>query len=352
MDDITRSQRMTMADIARLAGVSPSTVSRALSDNPLVNAKTRERVQALARAHNYRINVSARNFRLRRSNTIAVVAPADPRTGHYAADPFVMDLLASIADTAAEASLELLLAKGDPHRDWHAELIAACRADGILSIGRAIPPAQLRELASRGAPLVVWGARGAPDDVVCTVGSDNEAGGRAAAGHLLALGRRRIVFVGDPGIPEFRHRLDGYEAALHDAGLSVRSDFIVDVAMSEADIAARLGDRFARLSDFDGVFASSDLLAMAAIRALGERGLRVPHDVAVIGFDNTRLAAYSTPSLSTVDQRIAEGGRLMMASLRRLIAGEGCESHTIAPRLIVRGSCGGGPVRPAAYADA
>ncbi len=339
MDDRTKSkQRLTMAELARLAGVSPSTVSRALSNNPLVNHETRARVQALAREHNYQINISARNFRLRRSSTIAVVAPTDPHTGRFAADPFVTDLLASIADTAADRGYEVLLVKGGSERDWHADFIAACRADGIAAIGGAIPEAGLRELRERGAPLVVWGIW-QPEDV-CTVSTDNRAGGAAVANHLIGLGRRRIAFLGSPETPEFGMRLQGLRDALeaHMPGSGARVD-VIDLPASDTHLETRLAPALKDL-DADAVFAASDLLALAAIRALEENGRRVPEDVAVVGYDNTRLAAYSSPSLTTVDQQIAQGGRLMVDCLREIIAGDASYARTLSPRLVVRGSCG------------
>ncbi|MEO0421665.1 MAG: LacI family DNA-binding transcriptional regulator [Pseudomonadota bacterium] len=339
MDDKIKSkQRLTMAELARLAGVSPSTVSRALSNNPLVNHQTRERVQALAREHNYQINISARNFRLRRSSTIAVVAPADPHTGRFAADPFVTDLLASIADTAADRGYEVLLVKGGTHRDWHADFIAACRADGIATIGGAIPEDGLRELRERGAPLVVWGIW-QPEDV-CTISTNNRAGGAAVARHLLSLDRRRIAFLGDPKTPEFAMRLQGLRDALdgQQPGSGDRVT-VIDIPASDEHLEARLAPALATL-DADAVFAASDLLALAAIRGLEESGRSVPEDVAVVGYDNTRLAAYSSPSLTTVDQQIADGGRLMVDCLRQIIAGECADPHTLTPRVVVRGSCG------------
>ncbi|MEO0972053.1 MAG: LacI family DNA-binding transcriptional regulator, partial [Pseudomonadota bacterium] len=287
MDDKTKSNdRLTMAELARLAGVSPSTVSRALSNNPLVNHKTRDRVQALAREHNYRINISARNFRLRRSDTIAVVAPADNSTGRFAADPFVSDLLASIADTAADHGYELLLVKGGVSRDWHADFISACRADGILAIGAAISDGGLAELRARGAPLVVWGIQ--PSDGACSVSTNNRGGGAMVARHLHGLGRRRIAFLGESHSLEFSRRLAGLREGLDalEAGAGQRVP-VIDLPPNDRDLETRLAPAIDAL-DVDAIFAGSDLLALAAIRVLEESGRRVPEDVSVVGYDNIR----------------------------------------------------------------
>lgn len=339
MDEIQKTpRRLTMAELARLAGVSPSTVSRALSNNPLVNQKTRERVQALAREHNYRINISARNFRLRRSNTIAVVAPSDPTTGHFAADPFVTDLLASIADHAADAGFEILLVKGGEGRDLHADLIAACRADGILAIGGAVPREAIAELRDHHAPIVAWGAAGV--EGICCVSTNNYEGGRIVAAHLHRLGRRRFAFVGSEGQPEFARRLEGFRDALRElAGDLADRVAVIDVSPTDEQMGTQLIDALAAHQP-DGVFAGSDLLALASVRALAVRGRSVPDDVSVVGYDNIRLAAYGATSLTTVDQQIADGGRHMVECLRRLIAGERCAAPTLKPRLLVRDSCG------------
>lgn len=332
-------RRLTMAELARMAGVSPSTVSRALSNNPLVNQKTRERVQALAREHNYRINISARNFRLRRSNTIAVVAPSDPVTGRFAADPFVTDLLASIADRAADAGFEILLVKGGENRDLHADLIAACRADGILFIGGAVPEATLADLRDQGAPMVGWGA--SPVDGICSVSTNNYEGGRLVAHHLHRLGRRRFAFVGRTATAEFRRRLEGFRDGLRELGgdLADRTE-VIEISPTDREMTEHLADALSARA-VDGVFAGSDLLALAAVRALALHGRRIPDDVSVVGYDNVRLAAYGCLALTTVDQQIADGGRLMVDWLRRLIAGERYAPGMLTPRLIVRDSCGG-----------
>ncbi|MEM9493783.1 MAG: LacI family DNA-binding transcriptional regulator, partial [Myxococcota bacterium] len=178
-----------MADIARLAKVSESTVSRALRDSPLVNQRTKDRVRAIARQHNYQVDTSARNFRLGRTQTVAVLIPLSSKSQQSISDLFFLDLLGSIADALVEAGYDLLLSKPSGE-DWNARFLESRRADGILVIGQAGHHEVIQGLARQQAPLVVWGGQ-LDGQLYCTVGSDNESGGFRAVKHLLDLGRRR-----------------------------------------------------------------------------------------------------------------------------------------------------------------
>ncbi len=331
-------RRLQMADIARLAGVSVSTVSRALSGCPVVNAVTRERVAELARSLNYTINIGAKNLRLQQNRTVAVVVPYEASTGQHVSDPFFLRMLGSIADALTERGFDMLLSRVDAEQlGAAAALYDTGRAVGVILIGQWHHHDQLNELAARRVPLVVWGAALA-DQIYCTVGGDNRAGGEAATTHLIRLGRRRIVFLGDPELPEVAQRFDGYRSALALHERPFDPALVVPVAfVAERGRQAVQGLIDAEV-DFDAIFACSDVLAMTAVGTLRESGRRVSEDVAIVGYDDIEMAAYYNPPLTTVRQSIDAGGKALVDSLFTLIQGQRAPPRVLPTELIIRSS--------------
>jgi DNA-binding LacI/PurR family transcriptional regulator len=333
-----------MSDIARLAGVSESTVSRALNNNPLINEKTRERIQKIARSMNYKVNESARNLRLRRSHTISVVINTGKVGGQSFSDPFMIDMIGAIADQLAQHQYDLLFSSSIvTSEDWHDYLLGSRRADGVIVIGQGTDDSPLRELHKFGDPLVVWGGTHKPGSDYCIVSSDNQMGGCKATEHLIGLGRRRIVFLGDIAHPEIDARYRGYRVALGSAGLEAGERHI-DVAFSiESGYQSVMELLRGGAPDFDAFFAASDNIAMGAIKALQASGFKVPSDVAVVGFDDIPIAPFYTPPLTTVRQSIHRGGELLVDKVMQLVAGKKVESEVLPTELVVRASCGADP---------
>jgi DNA-binding LacI/PurR family transcriptional regulator len=330
--------RLQMADVAKAAGVSASTVSRALSSSPLVNEQTRERIKALAAQLNYSINVGAQNLRLRQNRTIALILPFDFRTAQSASDPFFLSLLGSVVDALTARGYEMLLSRIDAEQlDRVSQLVQTGRAAGVIVVGQWHQHHLLNQMGTDGVPMVVWGAR-MPEQSYCTVGSDNVAGGLLATEHLLGLGRKRIVFLGDTELPEVAQRFSGYRSAIEkaqlafDPALSVPTPFISDSGKNAIDLLLR------RQIDFDAVFACSDLLAMTAIQALQARGLKVPTDVAVVGYDDVALSSYFHPSISTIAQGMDQAGEVLVTTLLERLAGGKPQARFVDTRLVVRQS--------------
>jgi len=336
-----KRRNIKMDDLAELAGVSKSTVSRALSDSHLVRKKTRDKIKELAKEHNYRLNVNARNFFLKERLTIAVLMPNTNNANRRILDPFFLELLGNIADALNEAGHELLLAKSSAQSvNWIEEYTKLQRCDGMILIGQGSEHEKINQLWQTFDAFVVWGAK-LPDQQYCSVGSDNFSGGKMAAEHLLSLGRKRVVFLGDTKLPEVSLRHKGYLAALEQAGIvpddavEVNTPFESDKAFSATVNLIKRGIKF------DSIIAASDVLAMSAIRALKQYGLEVPDDVSVIGYDDIMLASFYNPALTTVRQNCGEGGHQMVKKLLSILDGEEPESVLLPTELVIRSSCGG-----------
>ena len=336
--DQTERRRLQMADIARLAGVSVSTVSRALNGSPLVNAETLARVATLARELNYSINLGAKNLRLQRNQTIAVVIPYDATSRQHISDPFFLAMLGSLADALTDRGYDMLVSRVDAESlDAAAQLYDSGVALGIVLIGQWRHHDQLNALAARKVPLVVWGAQ-LPQQLYCSVGGDNVLGGRLATEHLLDQGRRRIVFLGDPQLPEVAHRLKGYRQAL-------RANKVPEATALELAVPFDVGSArvaFEALLDsgvvFDAVLGCSDLLAITAMQVLRERGLRVPQDVAVVGYDDMPLAAYCDPPLTSISQPVGQAGIELVDALLAVLQQQPVAPRTLPVSLVARRS--------------
>jgi DNA-binding LacI/PurR family transcriptional regulator len=340
MNKRRRTAPAKMSDIARLAGVSPSTVSRALAGSPLVTAAKREEIHRLARERGYVVNSTARNLRLQRTQTLGVVIPLAHETSQPLSDPFFMEMLGHLADAITQRGYGMFLQKiVPPMDDWLPNLIGSQRADGIIVIGQSTEHAALEAAALVYKPLVVWGGHFAAQSY-CTVGTDNVGGALAAVEHLIRLGRKRIVFVGDPAVPEIGLRYEGYRLA-HERAPRLRAPPHLVPAHLTADTAYEAVRAFIGSGGgFDAVFGATDVIAMSALRALTASGLNVPRDVSVVGFDDIALASHANPPLTTVRQDLERGARTLVDLLFRRMAGEDTPSATMPAELVVRESSG------------
>jgi DNA-binding LacI/PurR family transcriptional regulator len=332
------NKRLQMADIARMAGVSTTTVSRALSGSALVNKATRKRVTELARSLNYTVNAGAKELRLGHSNTVAVVVPYSINMRQALSDPFFLGILGSIADALTERGYDMLVSRIDEENLQLASTpYDSGRAMGIILIGQWHHHDHLNQLAARGVPLVVWGAQ-LPNQLYCTIGCNNIEGGRLATEHLLARGRRRIAFFGDTDLPEVAQRYEGYRQALHNAGVPLDPTLVSRASFLAASARDAVTQLKAQGVVFDAIFCCSDLLAMAAISALRDLGLRVPQEVAVVGYDDVVLAAHYHPPITTVRQPIDAGGRALVTALLSFLENVAPRSQVLPTELIVRSS--------------
>lgn len=327
----------SLADLAKLAGLSTSTVSRALAGSPLIRLETRERIAALAREHGYRPNVVGRNLRTGRTQAIAVILPLGHEVGQPVSDPFFITLLGFLADALSQRGYDLLLSRVIPSDgDWLARMTDSGRVDGVLVIGQSNQIDTIEAVAARYQPLVVWGAA-FPGRLQCTVGTDNRAGGELATRHLLDAGRRHLAFFGNPNFPELGERYEGFLAAHRQLGISPPAH-VLPVHLTPQTAYETIGEFLDDGAAIDGVVAATDIIAMSAIRALTERGVSVPEDVAVVGYDDLEIAIHASPALTTIRQNLHAGAEAMVDLLMRRLSGEVSASMVLQPELIVRDS--------------
>lgn len=327
-----------MADIAKLAGVHASTVSRALAGSSLVAKKKRDLILKVAREQGYVVNSSASNLRLRRTQTIGVVIPLGHEAGQALSDPFFMQMLGHLADEITQRGFGMFLQKIlPPMDDWLPRLIASHRADGIIVIGQSTEHAALEAVSSKFRNIVVWGGH-FEHQSYCTVGTDNIGGARVVVEHLIRSGRRKIVFLGDPSVPEIGLRLEGYKFALGKAPRGTAPARVVPAHMTADTAYESMRALIGEGGQFDAVFGATDVIAVSAIRAIIASGLSVPKDIAVVGFDDIAMAAHVHPTLTTMRQDIARGARILVDLLFRRLAGEDAPSATMQPELVVRES--------------
>ncbi len=327
----------TLADIAAIAGVTPATVSRALSGNARISPATRHRVMEIAGRHGFQINQTARNLRLGRTHSVGVVIPLGHESAQRVSDPFYTALIGHLMDGLARREHAMLLSAVTPHDSaWLANLSRSGRVDGIIVLCQSDQQSVLRAVGRSYKPLVVWGESGADDQDYCCVGTDNRRGGRLATEYLIAAGKQRIAYAGMTDIPELAARHDGYLDALRAAGLHPGPYLEVPLAFNPS--APGLHDLVAAHLDVDAVFAASDMIAMGLIRALTGGGRRVPDDVAIIGYDDVSLAAHATPALTTIRQNLSLAADVILDLLFDRIAGRDAPSRRIPLELVSRQS--------------
>ena len=327
-----------IADLAKIAGVNPATVSRALSGKGYVSEKTREKIQEIARKHNFRPNRLARNLRTQQTLAVNVLIPLGHEQAQHLSDPFFSTILGYLADGLTDKGYELILSKVIPDSDdWLDAYVDSGRADGVIIVGQSDQSDVLDRVSERYRPLVAWGGY-YPGQSHCSVGSDNFLGGALAANHLVERGCKKIAFFGDPVALEIRQRFEGCKSELEKHGLKGQPHvFPIHLAedLSDEDIL-----NFLDMGDMnpDGIVAASDVIAMSALGALAEHGRDVPDEIKVVGYDDLPTAMQSSPRLTTVRQDFETGARAMVDCLLKRMAGEDTASIVMKPELVVRRS--------------
>lgn len=331
-------RKLQMSDIAKLAGVSTATVSRALNGSEAIRPETRERIMALAQAHQYTVHAGAKNLRSGENRTLGLVIPYRASLRMQVTDPFFLSMLGHLADAMTEAQYDLLLSRVNAdHLDECAALYDSGRVAGMVVVGQWDQHDQLNTLAKRHVPLVVWGAQ-LPDQLYCSVGSDNLKGGYEATMHLIQQGRRHIAFMGDYHSGEAKFRYDGYCRALQQQGLPLNPALVIPSPFTPLEAQQAMHQFCALQQPIDALFAASDLIAINAMGVLNARGFKVPEDVAVVGYDDVDAARHSFPPLSTVHQPLDLAARALLQCLQEVMQGRQPAPRQLNSPLVVRAS--------------
>jgi LacI family transcriptional regulator len=327
------SRTVTLEQVARHAGVSPSTVSRILNGTAVVSDDKKQAVQEAIRTLGFVPNPVARGLAGGRTLSIGVVTQAID-------SPFYGAALRGIEDTLGAAGYSPLFVSGHWRADEEArciEVLRARRVDGLIVLTGRLSDAALRALA-RQLPVVVTG-RTLKAPGLAALDFDNPSGARLATEHLLALGHRRIAFIGgDPLHPDAREREAGFRAAFAQAGLAVDPALVEEGGYHEEGGRQAIERLLGAGRRFTAVFAANDQMAFGAALALHRRGLHVPRQVSLVGFDDLASAQYSIPPLTTVHQPVMDLGHAAAAAMLALLGGERPPLALPAPRLVVRES--------------
>jgi len=336
--------KATSFDIAYYAGVSQSTVSRALRDSHLVNEKTRAKVKKIAKELNYTVDKNASNLSSQTSGTIALLLFQDQTTDDSQINPFFLSMLGSIMRACTQKGYDLLVSFQELTDDWHADYEDCHKADGIILLGYGDYTAyekKLHQLESQGTHFVRWGAI-EKDKPGISIGCDNLNGGYTITQHLIDLGCKNVAFIGDAtkGFPEFFDRYKGCCKALKKNKLKVSKKLQVAALSTEHSGYVAVEKLLSLKEAVDAIFCASDLIAIGVIKALRKHNLKVPEDIAVVGYDNIPLAEFIRPPLTTVQQDTNLAGEVLVNSLLSRIAEEDVKATMLPAELIIRDSCG------------
>ena len=350
-----KTTKTTSLDIAAIAGVSQSTVSRALRNSPEVSEETRRHIQRIAEEMHYTVDRNASRLRAQTTNTLALLFCEDEVESHI--NPFFLSILSSAAHTAASRGYDLLVTFQQLSENWVEDFQDAHRADGLILLGirdRTSYDAQLIELAESGTPFVIWGLEHQVPGVSSYVTCRNQESAKVLTTHLIDLGHRHFAFIGRTSTanPEFTHRYQGYMEALAHRRIHTDADLHIPANSSEAEGYEAVGSLLSTGRTVDAMVCASDLIAIGAIAALNDRGLAVPADIAVVGYDDLPIAQYMRPALTTVRQDTELAGQRLVEQLIGLIAGHDVQPDELPVNLMIRQSCGAGGTRHVARRSA
>jgi DNA-binding LacI/PurR family transcriptional regulator len=326
---------VSIKDIARLAGVSHSTVSRALNHSPLIPLETAERIQRIAAEQGYSASAVARSLVTRKTEAIGVVVTS-------IADPFNGEVVAGIEEVANREGYSVVLATSQANPEREMAVVRAFRerrVDGILVASSRLGARYQSLSEEMEAPIVLLNNQH-PSELAHSVSIDNVDGGFQVTEHLIALGHRNIAYIGDEsGLQSDEERFAGFAAALKKAGLTIRPDLVVHGDGKTAGGKARASDLLRLTQPPTAIFCYNDMTALGAIEALDTHGYQAGREVSVAGFDDLFFTAHLQPPLTTFRQPKRELGKQSMELLLAILRGQEAERKVVVRgELIVRAS--------------
>lgn len=326
-------ENVTLEVVARVAGVSPATVSRILNGSAHVSDRKRDAVMSTIKTLNYRPNALARGLAQGRTNSIGVLT-------QDIASPFYGEALRGVEDALAGTGMIPLFASG--HWNLQDEIermehLLSRRVDGVIVLTGKLSDAQIQEYAGT-VPIVVTGRQQSGKNVT-SLTIDNYLGAQIATRHLIECGHTRIAHVaGPPDHIDANDRLRGYQQALAEAGIAYDPELIAHADFHEPGGVLAINQLLASRKAFTAVFASNDQTAFGIQLALSRHGIRVPDDISVVGFDDLLVSSYMIPPLTTIRQPVYEMGVAAAKALVAMITGQTFEAKLPSPELIVRAS--------------
>jgi len=326
---------LSIKDVARLACVSHSTVSRALANSPSVNRATAERIRKIAKETGYRPNTIGRSLATSRTHTIGFVVTT-------VADPFVAEVAAGIEDVARQKGYAVFLANSNAEPEREVAVVRSFqdrRVDGVIVMASRVGGLYMPLLEELRVPIMLVDNQ-YPGAFAHSISIDDRGGGRLVTSHLAALGHRRIGYIGDRnGMQSDTDRMAGYADALAAAGVEFNRAYVAQGNGGPSGGLEAMQSLLALRERPTAVFCYNDMTAIGALRALHNAGCRVPADVSVAGFDDLQIAPFLEPPLTTVRQPKTEMGRRAASILLELLEGKELEAQITVPgELVIRES--------------
>ena len=332
-DEVVMS--ISIKDIAREAGVSHSTVSRALSNSPLVKEETKRRIRQIAERKGYTPHALARSLVTRRTQTVGVVVTT-------IADPFVSEIVRGIEETGQTRQYSVILCESnaEPGRELAAvRALHEKRVDGIIVTASRVGDLYMPLLEDFGVPIVLVNNQ-QTGRYVYSIGTDDHKGGEIATEHLLSLGHERIAYIASPNnARSSQARMDGHVRALSAHGIAADPSLFANGDGKPAAGGLAAARLIGHSHPPTAVLCYNDMTAIGAMRAIKDAGLRIPEDISVVGYDDIPIVEYLDPPLTTIVQRKYDMGCMAMEMLLNLVAGlQEVRDVSIEPTLVVRGS--------------
>jgi len=336
---------MTLNKIAKLAGVSKSTVSRVMNNDPHVSSRTRAKVQAVIDAEQYQLNPAARALASRQTRILGVVISNNIGV-LFDTSFYFPTILRGISSATHDRDYAMLLMIGDDNEDdirFTRRIVNNQIMDGIVLVSPAIGHPLIEELITEGIPFVSADRIPGHDDV-SFVTVENIESSKVAVTHLIKQGRRRIAMIaGDSHIIDSLDRIEGYKLALQDANIPFDPDLVVNSRYSYQASYDAIQKLLHDNVDFDGVYASQSTIATGAVNSLFDAGINIPDEVALISFDDLADAINPQIAISTMRQPVFEKGYQLATTLIDIVEGKNTPpiQHFLPTELVIRATCGG-----------
>ncbi|MGY5355941.1 LacI family DNA-binding transcriptional regulator [Wenyingzhuangia sp. IMCC45467] len=332
-------KKTTIHDISKALKINSSTVSRALNNSPRVSQKTKDLIQKKAIELGYQKNILASNLRTNKTNTIGIIVPRISRN-------FFSSVISGIEETAYKSGYNVVIGQSLESLEREKELVSTFlsnRVDGLLiSVSMDTTDYEhLKNFQNNGGPIVFFD-RPVTMPNTPSISIDDFNASYNATEHLIKNGCKNIVhFSGFQKIELYKRRMEGYIAALQDNNISIKKEYIIESQLSEKD-GIELAKKVLKLPKVDGIYSSNDTAAISAIQHFKKNGLKIPEDIAIVGFNNDSISAVIEPSLTTVNQPDVEMGiiasSLLIELIKKTINAPSEHSKTLGTELIVRDS--------------